>query len=116
MRDVLEIYQRGGRITRSTRAPNTKQQEPPARERTHSLLPYAGEPCLSSYMQHAGVSYKEGVSSEYFVSKKLRRLSKQHLPENCIYYEKSQPGHALAYRLRFVKLNSKKPKANEYLF
>lgn len=116
MRDVLEIYQRGGRITRSTRAPNSKQPEPRPRERTRSLLQYFGEPCLSSYLQRTAVTYKEAISSEYFVNRKLRRLSKQHLPENCIYYEKAQPGNAPAFRLRFVKLNSKKPKANEYLF
>jgi hypothetical protein len=44
----------------------------------------------------------------------LKRLSKQHLPENCLFYEKTQIGQQASYRLRSVKLNAKKSKANEY--
>jgi hypothetical protein len=117
MRTLMDIYQRGGRITRSTRstrAPASKLPEGKTREKHKSIQQYLGEPSLTRYLQNTNVKYEEAISNEYFAGKRLKRLSKQHLPENCLYYEKTLISQQLSYRLRSVKLNAKKSKANEY--
>jgi hypothetical protein len=60
MRTLMEIYQRGGRITRSTRstrAPTAKHPEGKAREKHKTVLNYLGEPSLTRYLQNTNVKY-----------------------------------------------------------
>lgn len=58
LKDVVQILQSGGRLTRSRKNPTPKQPEPKQKDRSKSLLKYEGEPCLHTYLTTSNVAYQ----------------------------------------------------------
>lgn len=71
-----------------------------------------GEPCLNNYLKESNISYKKFIMEDYFLNKKLKRLHKYNLPENCIFFERSFNNNSVP---KLVKLIQKKSKSNEYM-
>ncbi len=58
LRYALEIYQRGGRVTRSTLCSSNRLIEPKVKERYKTLIHYMGDPSLSKYLENTNIRYK----------------------------------------------------------
>jgi hypothetical protein len=90
LKDIAKVLQSGGRITRSIKSQTSLRSNEPIETRTKEkskiLLKYLGEPCLKTYLKGCDISYNNFIVEDYFLNKKLKRLHKYNLPENCVFF------------------------------